>query len=661
MESAERVLQTQFGFDRFKQGQKEVIERLMAGQSAVALFPTGAGKSICYQLPALLLPGLTLVISPLIALMKDQIDVLTRRGIAAARLDSTLDAQAYQTVLSQARSGSLRLLYVAPERFNNERFRQSIERIPIAVFAVDEAHCISEWGHNFRPDYLKLAEFARRCQAQRILALTATATVKVQQDICRAFDIDPANVVRTPFYRPNLTLLTTAVDALSRDRLLTAKLRQCPVGPTIVYVTLQRTAEEVAQLLTAAGFDARAYHAGMKDDSRVHVQEWFMNSDQAIVVATIAFGMGIDKANIRYVYHYNLPKSLENYAQEIGRAGRDGQPSTCEMFVCHDDLNTLENFIYGDTPALQAVQGLVNEVLSEGEQFDVSVHELSAEHDIRPLVVRTLLTYLELDGYLEGGTPFYSSYRFKPLMDSKQILSHFEGERREFLAKIFRRSRKAKTWFQIDLDNTAQKLNTSRQRVVRALDYLGDQGMLELQTSRVRLRYRRLKPAAKPQQLAATLHQRMQKREAADLARLQQVLDLADHKHCHTAALAQHFGDKLEKACGHCSHCLKTNKSNTARRNANTQRRHPVIDETLWTQAMSLKQKLEQEGKSTLSDPLILTRFLCGVTSPQLSRARLSSHALFGSLARVPFQVVLQRAGREKKGRKPEKTISANQ
>jgi ATP-dependent DNA helicase RecQ len=640
----EKELQTHFGFEQFKAGQKDVIERLLGGQSAVALFPTGAGKSLCYQLPALLLPGLTLVISPLIALMKDQIDALTRRGIAAARLDSSLDAQTYQSVLHQARSGKLRLLYVAPERFNNERFREAIERLPIALFAVDEAHCISEWGHNFRPDYLKLAEFARRCRAQRILALTATATIKVQQDICRAFDIAPANVVRTPFYRPNLTLLTTPVEEQRRDMLLTNKLRQRPAGPTIIYVTLQRTAEDVAHILVAAGFEARAYHAGMKDETRVQVQEWFMRSDQAIVVATIAFGMGIDKADIRYVYHYNLPKSLENYTQEIGRAGRDGQPSTCEMFVCADDLNTLENFIYGDTPALSAVQSLVSEVLSEGESFDISVHELSAQHDVRLLVVRTLLTYLELEGYLEGGTPFYSSYRFKPLMDSKQILARFEGERREFLANVLRRSRKAKTWFQIDLDQTARALGTARDRVVRALDYLGAQGMLEIQTSRVRLRYRRLKATTNPRQLATTLHQRMLKREAADLARLQQVLDFADHSHCQTATLARHFGDRLEHACGHCSHCLHSSHARSNEQHRATKRAEAAIDEKLWAQAIALKQKLEQTQRPTLSDPLTLARFLCGITSPQLSRTRLSSNPLFGALAQVPFQTVLKRA-----------------
>jgi len=271
---ARAALQRHFGFETFRPGQEAVVEHLMAGHSAAAVFPTGGGKSLCYQLPALLLPGLTLVVSPLIALMKDQIDTLTRRGIAAARLDSTLDAATYRTVMEQVRTGTLRLLYVAPERFNNERFREAITPLRIALFAVDEAHCISEWGHNFRPDYLKLAGFARACGAERVLALTATATERVLADICEGLTIDPERAVRTGFYRPNLSLVTTPVSA-------------------------------------AAGFEARAYHAGMQDEVRAAIQDWFMASDRAIVVATIAFGMGIDKANIRYVYHYNLPKSLE--------------------------------------------------------------------------------------------------------------------------------------------------------------------------------------------------------------------------------------------------------------------------------------------------------------------------------------------------------------
>lgn len=635
----EQALQEHFGFEYFQPGQKKVIEHLMAGKSALALFPTGGGKSLCYQLPALLLPGLTLVVSPLIALMKDQIDALSQRGISSARLDSSLSAEAYKAVLHQARSGLLKMLYVAPERFNNERFRAVIAQIPIALLAIDEAHCLSEWGHNFRPDYLKLPEFAQRCGAERVLTLTATATLQVQKDICHAFNIEEDCAVRTGFYRPNLTVLTTPVLVEERDILLQEKLHSRPLAPTIIYVTLQKTAEIIAQQLNDAGFSARAYHAGMKNEQRSEMQEWFMNGDEGIIVATIAFGMGVDKANIRYVYHYNLPKSLENFAQEIGRAGRDGQASICEVLLCLDDLNILENFIYGDTPTETSLHSLVDDIFSHDEIFDVSQYELSNSHDIRLLVLRTLLTYLELDGYLEGGTPFYANYRFKPLYSSHEILAHFEGERREFIANLFRQSSKAKIWFTIDIAQATQTLNTSRERIVRALDYLGEKNLLEVSVSGVRNRYRIIQRPQPIDKLVDNLYQRALQRESSDIDRLQQVIDLSQQNSCQVNVLSAYFNDEREHPCGHCSYCLRDNTSEEKRSEVRKSmvRNIPVIDDKLWKQALAL-----QAVTPLLADSTALARFLCGITSPYLTRAKFSRHALFGALSHVPFKQLLK-------------------
>src|SRR3982751_2787824 len=271
MQSSLAILQSQFKLPNFRPGQESVIDALLQGRSALAVFPTGGGKSLCYQLPALMLDGVTVVVSPLIALMKDQIDLLARQGVDAARLDSSLDASEGRAVSDRLREGSLKLLYVAPERFNNERFLTQLGETKIALFAVDEAHCISEWGHNFRPDYLKLAARARELGAERVLALTATATPSVVADICAGFGIEERDAVVTGFYRPNLTLLTRPVRASDRDRLLGDPLGERPPGSTIVYVTLQRTAERVADLLPGA----RAYHAGMSAEARVEVQEWW--------------------------------------------------------------------------------------------------------------------------------------------------------------------------------------------------------------------------------------------------------------------------------------------------------------------------------------------------------------------------------------------------
>ena len=639
MDNILQNLQQYFGYDEFRPGQQQVIQQLLSGHSSAAVFPTGGGKSLCYQLPALSLPGVTLVVSPLIALMKDQIDALAKRGVNACRLDSSLSADEYRDVMSELRNGSLKLLYVAPERFNNERFRESLQHINISLFAVDEAHCISEWGHNFRPDYLKLADFARQFKAERILALTATATPSVLEDICRQFDITEDNAVRTGFYRPNLTLETTVVSSKDRDQVLLDSIQKQPPGATIIYVTLQKTTEQLARLLVEAGLPARAYHAGLKTELRNEVQEWFMTTDVAIVVATIAFGMGVDKANIRAVYHYNLPKSLENYSQEIGRAGRDGLPSNCHMLACADDLNVLENFIYGDTPDESSIFNLIESFFAQnpvGEELEVSLYSLSSEFDIRSLVLRTLLTYLELEGYVQGGTPFYADYSFKPLLSSDEILGRFDEERKVFIGNLFRQATKGKIWYKLNPATAAIKLSTNRERIITALDWLAEQQMLEVKVAGVRQNYRILRQPESTESLSQELFQRFQQRELAEINRLQQVLELVAMQDCQTNALAAHFGELRQSACGHCSSCNNDKRQIDANW---ASRLSEHVNSDFWGKV----EQLAKEKADIFSNPNQLTRFLCGISSPLLSRNKLTKHELFSSTVNSPFADVLQK------------------
>ena len=551
-------------------------------------------------------------------------------------------------IFGRLRAGSLKLLYVAPERFNNERFLSRLAQARISLFAVDEAHCISEWGHNFRPDYLKLAERAREVGAERVLALTATATPAVVADIRAGFGIEERDAVVTGFYRPNLTLLTTAVTAAERDGLLVERLRERPPGSTIVYVTLQRTALRVAALLAAAGFAARPYHAGMSSDERVAVQEWWTGSTDAIVVATIAFGMGIDKADVRYVYHHNLPKSLESYSQEIGRAGRDGAASVCELLACPDDVPTLENFAFGDTPTREALDGLLAELLDRlaGAEFAVSEYRLSTRHDVRPLVLKTVLTYLELDGVLRQGTPFYAGYRLRPLRESSldEIVDSFDEARAGFLRRLLATGKTGRIWTTLAPDDSAAALGEERSRIVAALEYLDQQGLVELQPAEVRQRYTLLVRPDSGAALVERLLERFARREQAETARIGSVLELVTHDGCQVGALVGYFGETRTEPCGHCTHCL----TGRAQLLPEPEPKPPIAARV---DAGALTALLESHP-GALGSARQRARFLAGITSPATTRARLTRDPLFGSLADRRFADVLAwcESGQERSG-----------
>jgi RecQ family ATP-dependent DNA helicase len=646
-----RLLKEKFGYPMFRGEQEKAILSILRGENTLAVFPTGAGKSLCYQIPAIAFPlmdkmsanerpygaGITLVVSPLIALMKDQTDALKKRGIAAECSDSTKTYEQHQQIHADIHSGKLRLLYVSPEKLSNEAFVASMKHVPggVRLVAVDEAHCISEWGHSFRPTYLMVERFTKEIKAERVICLTATATPRVAEDVRAAFDILERNEFRTSPYRPNLRLEAVATDSQEAKLPLLFKwLREHP-GSTIVYVSLQQQAEDMCKALRSKSFNAAFYHAGMKVEEKTAVQDRFMADGIRIVVATIAFGMGIDKSDIRNVVHLDLASTVEEYSQQIGRAGRDGEPGYCIMFICHADIYLRQNFSLGDLPSRNSLLRMLKDVFgrertsdTEGEVIKLAHRELSTLYDIRLSPLGVVFAALELSfGLLRAITPEYTNYQFEDKGRYNAVASSDSSPEARAIYSI---STKAIKHYTFDM-NAATRRGLMRADIVRKLDSWNATGVIMLKTSGVMNRYRVLSPLPTAEEdiqaLSDDLYADMAQREKDALGRIDQMVGLITGSSCLALGLAQHFGMSLpdgRKSCGHCTYCA-------------------------WGEAATLTPKpappLNVEGvKRVLAacphdDPRLLARVAFGIKSPRITQLKLDKNPVFESLADHEFSV----------------------
>lgn len=631
------TLRRVFGYSQFRSGQESVISAVLAGRSAAAIFPTGAGKSLCYQLPAIMLPHLTLVVSPLLALIQDQLTFMQRLGIAAASIDSTQTREQTQTVMAEARSGALKILMISVERLNNERFRNFIAQVPISLLVVDEAHCISEWGHNFRPDYLKLPAYQQQLAIPQTLLLTATATPPVVADMQARFAIGADDVVCTGFYRSNLDLSVEPVSSQHKLRRLLDWLTQRAEQPSIVYVTLQKTAEQVAEHLSRHGVAAQAYHAGLGHEQRVAIQQQFMADQVNCVVATIAFGMGIGKSDIRNVVHFDLPKSIEGYSQEIGRAGRDGLPSECLVLANQDSLQVLENFVYGDTPEPTGIRSVLDELLAvpPGQAWELTLTQLSNHSNIRLLPLKTLLVQLELRGIIASRYAYFAEYRFKYLVDAQAVLTHFSGERLAFLQAVLHSAPQARSWCTLDFEALFKSYPTEHSRVVKALDYLAEKGWIALESKQMTEVYAVLQSDFDAPALCRELSDYFQDKETSEVARIKAVLDLFASEHCLSQRLASYFGDKAApQHCGHCSVC----RGEVARWPEPD--KLPALAGLNFSALCNELMTRHQAHQGSPASAELLTRFLCGITAPLLTRLKARNLSGYAALEDYPYAQV---------------------
>jgi len=565
LDDARAALLRHFGYADFRPGQSQAVESVLQGNDTLVVLPTGGGKSICYQVPALMLPHLTVVISPLISLMKDQVDALARRGLPATFVNSSLTASQVADRLARTQRGEFKLLYVAPERFDVGSTAERLKELGVSLLAVDEAHCISEWGHDFRPSYLRIAQVRERLGWPPVVALTATATPHVRADIVRQLHLERAKTIITGFDRRNLRYhVVSARTEPEKDSAIVRILRETP-GLAVVYASTRRTVERITNLLNDARVPAIAYHAGLDDAHRREVQDAFMKERVRVIVATNAFGMGIDKPNVRLVVHYAMPGTLEAYYQEAGRAGRDGEPADCFLLHSFQDRFTHEFFIKGAYPEREVVEK-VYRVLRRAANATGGV-DLSAEDMASAIPGK--VNVREVEGALRILSTA-GAYRRLPENGSRahvRLLATPQRIKREFadlrdsmelglLRALWRVAGSAiESGASIDLDGLPPGFGGAN-GVVPLLDALQNRQFIE---------WKRLGGGSFLEHPDRELDRfaidwaLLDRRRKADLAKLDAMQQYAYLRTCRRGFVLRYFGDPAARAqCAGCDNCLGT-------------------------------------------------------------------------------------------------------
>lgn len=613
-----QTLSRHFGHQTFRPLQREIIESVLTGDPTLAILPTGGGKSLTYQLPALLLDGVTLVISPLISLIQDQTQELKRKGLPVGHFDSTLSSEERSQQLSSLRKGEFKLFYTSPESLANPALSTVLRQIDIALVAIDEAHCISDWGHSFRPSYLYLPKIVRSLKPHSVLALTATATRKTASEIRKLFKIKTAQQFSSSHLRPNLRFKIAPCPANEKDQALLATLSNKKNLPSIVYAMRQEQCEAIAHLLNTHGYKARSYHAGLNTTARSQIQNAFLHDEIEVVVATIAFGMGVDKPNIRSVIHYHLPKSPEGWMQESGRAGRDGLPSLCQLLACGDDLIPLENFIQAKVIRERPLTKLIGSLFEQGMTSRISPYHTRVQLDLHVSSLDIILARLQVSGYLKFiGTSWRYIWAW-PVAGSRLDLGSFSKKIRDALEHIFNLGER------YDTESAESNFSVTPNKLWQTLDELKEDGSIVHKPSGWFWHYKINKKSFDVAAIKHELLDHLQKQTATEMAKLSEVQRIATTRACIPNKLAQWFGEKVDIPCGTCSSCCNDQRPKKLPSSK-------VLSVT--SEQLEIIHKLLNSPKNRMHTNQQLTRFLCGIPSPYLRHYWLTKNAHFGLLS----------------------------
>lgn len=631
MSISHEILRKYWGFDSFREKQEEIIDSVLQGRDTLALLPTGGGKSICFQVPAMVKDGVCIVVSPLIALMKDQVENLKKRGISAVAISSGMRYSEIDIALDNCVNGHYKFLYCSPERLETELFQARVKRMKVSFLVVDEAHCISEWGFDFRPSYLRIADLRELLPKISVLALTATAIPRVVTDLQDKLAFQQHHVISKSFERSNLTYVVVEEEnKLQRLVRLIQRLK----GSGIVYGTTRRQVKDIAQFLQNQQISAAFYHGGVPIEDRDKIQvNWVQNKIQ-VICATNAFGMGIDKPDVRFVVHLSLPSSVEAYFQEAGRAGRDEQSAYAVVFYAQHDVLQLEEQLKIGFPEIDEIKRVYKALgnfyqiangSALGESFPFDLKKFAKQYNIAPLSAYNALKFLERDHYISLSQNAFLPSRIHFKVNHKELYSFkIKSPTLAPIIDLILRSytRYFDEFIVINESILAQRAQTSRIKIVKALSHLHQLNILEYvpQSDLPLLTFTREKV---PQTSVIISKEVYQERKKIATERTQAMIDyVTNHKVCRSIQLLNYFGEKIEKTCGKCDVCLAKKKSQQSEAKIETMA--ATILTFLETNSYETRDLIDQFKTSEEQEVLKAIHFLVDTQQAQLENDVLS-------------------------------------